>query len=87
MSDYFKKAFEGLDSCVSNLGKGINEVINDALKEDTRNKMVLKKGTKVYLDDGSVCAILLKDVEVKIDCEKDENTSDPEKSEEIKNKS
>lgn len=67
MKSSFEKAFESLSDCVTNLGKGVEDLVNEIITEvkPDSSTIVIKKGSKVFLGKG-VYVELLKDAEAKI---------------------
>ena len=67
MKSSFEKAFESLSDCVANLGKGVEDLVNEIITEvkPDSSTIVIKKGSKVFLGKG-VYVELLKDTEAKI---------------------
>jgi hypothetical protein len=67
MKSSFEKAFESLSDCVTNLGKGVEDLVNEIITEvkPDNSTIVIKKGSKVFLGKG-VYVELLKDAEAKV---------------------
>lgn len=67
MKNSFEKAFDSLADCVANLGKGVEDLVNDIVTEmkPDSSTIVIKKGSKVFLGKG-VYVELLKDTDAKI---------------------
>lgn len=68
MSNSFEKAFNSLTDCVTNLGKGVEELVEGLMTEkenEEGSKIRIKKGSKVFLGKG-VFVKLLSDVDAEI---------------------
>lgn len=73
MVNRFNSAMKKLEECMAELGKGVEEMVDDIFteKEDGATRIKIKKGSTVFIGNG-VYAKLSQDVEAEIVEKKEE---------------